>query len=287
MNDVKKHLYNGTLIWAILTLFALVSSCSKNSSKDSEPTPSPPEVPDDMVLVPAGEFMMGCSPDKDPVCKFVKTEKRHKVYLDAYMIDKHEVTFEEYQKCIDKGKCTPLATGGGMNFGWPGVDKFPVNGVTWYQAKKYCESIGKRLPTEAEWEKAARGTDERTFPWGNEEPTWDHAVMDKPNAGHLGCDTGNVMNVGSKPKGASPYGALDMAGNVWEWTADWYQDDYYSQSPEKNPQGPASGKLKTTRGGDFFSRNGFEVRSTSRFPYYPGNISPAIGFRCVKSVKKS
>ncbi len=239
----------------------------------------------EMVKVPAGEFQMGCSMKKDPICAYAYDEELHSVYLDEFEIDKYEVTFRRYQKCVDAGECIPPQVGGALNYGWPGVDLFPVNGVTWYQAKTFCEWEGKRLPTEAEWEKAARGTDLRTYPWGNKKPNFDLAVMDKPNAGQLGCGTGNTMNVGSKPKGASPYGALDMAGNLWEWTADWHDVTYYGRSPKKNPKGPKNGTHKTCRGGDFFSRHGYEVRTTSRFPYEPTDYSIAIGFRCVKSSK--
>ncbi|WP_062266874.1 formylglycine-generating enzyme family protein [Endozoicomonas arenosclerae] len=237
----------------------------------------------EMVDVPSGSFTMGCLNSNDDICYYAEDEKAHKVYLNAYKIDKYEVTFARYKKCLDAGKCSPLAVGGSMNFGRKGVDNFPINGVTWHQAKAFCEFEGKRLPTEAEWEKAARGTDGRKYPWGNQKPTCDLAVMDSQYAGNLGCGTGNVMDVGSKPKGASPYGAMDMAGNVWEWTADWHSNRYYHSSPENNPQGPSSGVYKTTRGSDFFARAYWELRSTSRFPYYPNNVSPAIGVRCAKS----
>ncbi|MGY0217641.1 formylglycine-generating enzyme family protein [Endozoicomonadaceae bacterium StTr2] len=239
-------------------------------------------IDDEMVSVPAGSFQMGCNLDYDPICYYAPDEKQHKVNLDAFEIDKYEVTFRRYQKCVDAGKCTPPAVGGALNYGWPGVELYPVNGVTWYQAKAFCEYEKKRLPTEAEWEKAARGTDQRTYPWGWEEPDCKRAVVDSPNAGALGCKTGNTMNVGSKPEGQSPYGAMDMAGNLWEWTADWHSESYYNQSPERNPKGPEQGHYKTARGGDFFSRQGYEVRTTSRFPYYPSNYSIAIGFRCAR-----
>jgi formylglycine-generating enzyme required for sulfatase activity len=240
---------------------------------------------DEMVRVPAGEFQMGCSHSNDPLCKYTKDEFLHAVFLDEFLIDKYEVTFEKYERAFKAGLVTEPANGGALNYGWPGVAKFPINGVTWKQAKKYCESIGKRLPTEAEWEKAARGTDLRMYPWGNEKPTPELAVMDKPNAGYLGCGTGNTLDVGSKPKGVSPYGAMDMAGNLWEWTADWYNKDYYKNSPKNNPKGPAKGTHKTCRGGDFFSRDGYELKTTGRFPYEPSDYSIAIGFRCAKSIK--
>ncbi len=269
---------------AVLFFSLFNQSCSK-SNADKEVKPTPVETPADMVRVPAGEFQMGCTDKNDSSCPFSPEEKLHTVYLDEFEIDKYEVSFEKFQKAVDAGKINKPASGGALNYGWEGVEKFPVNGVTWHQAKQYCESLGKRLPTEAEWEKAARGTDLRLYPWGNEKPSPDLAVMDKANAGYLGCGTGNTLNIGSKPKGASPYGAMDMAGNLWEWTADWYGVDYYDNSPKKNPQGPTSGSFKTTRGGDFFSRSGYELRTTGRFPYEPTDYSIAIGFRCAKSVK--
>lgn len=237
-----------------------------------------------MVTVPAGEFQMGCNADADIYCELFPDEFSHTVYLDAFKIDKYEVTYQRYQKCIDAGICEPPGIGGMFNYGWAGIELLPVNGIDWYKAKAFCEWEGKRLPTEAEWEKAARGTDERTYPWGFEEPTCDYAVMDTIYAGNLGCGTGNVMPVGSKPMGASPYGAMDMAGNVWEWTADWYDENYFYNSPTNNPQGPTTGSYKTTRGGDLFARSGLSLRTTVRFPYYPSNPSPAIGFRCAKSL---
>ena len=234
----------------------------------------------EMVEVPAGRFTMGCDPFKDPVCYYAPDEKLHQVKLDSFKIDKYEVTFRRYQQCVDAKVCSPPAIGGALNYGWQGIDRFPVNGVTWHQAKAFCAWEGRRLPTEAEWEKAARSTDSRIYPWGNKQPSCALAVMDRPGAGHLGCGTGNTQNVGSKPAGASSYGVLDMACNLWEWTADWHSESYFSSSPIDNPAGPSSGYYKVTRGGDFFSREGYELRSTSRFPYEPTDYSIAIGFRC-------
>jgi len=242
------------------------------------------EIGDDalMVEVPAASFKMGCDEWKDEVCYYVPEEHQHTVELDAFKIDKYEVTVRRYSQCIKAGKCEVPTVGGLMHYGNPESARFPINGVSWYQAKNFCEWEGKRLPTSAEWELAARGTDGRIYPWGNEKPDCSRAVMDRANAGYLGCGTGDTLNVGSKPKGASPYGAMDMAGNVWEWTSDWYDESYYFNSPKKNPKGPSSGILKITRGGDFLSRQGYELRASGRFPYYPSNPSPAIGFRCAK-----
>jgi formylglycine-generating enzyme required for sulfatase activity len=237
----------------------------------------------EMVQIPAGEFQMGCDPEVD-TC-FGPIEALHTVYLDAFEIDKYEVNYRRYQVCIDAGFCSAPGVGGMFNYGWPNIEMLPVNAVDWDQARTFCEFEGKRLPTEAEWEKAARGSnDTRMFPWGNEAPSCNYAVMDTELAGNLGCGTGNVMPIGSKPAGASPYGVMDMAGNVWEWTNDWFDENYYANSPTNNPQGPETGSYKVTKGGDFFSRQGYEVRISGKFQYYPTNPSPAIGFRCARSL---
>lgn len=236
----------------------------------------------EMITIPSASFQMGCDPNTDYICAYVPEEKQHLVAIDSFKIDKHEVTTAQYTQCVTAGVCSDPIIGGLMHYGNPEAKNFPINGVNWYQAKKYCQWQGARLPTSAEWELAARGTDNRTYPWGNSEPNCKVAVMDRENAGYLGCGTGDTLDVGSKPQGASPYGVMDMAGNVWEWTSDWYDTEYYYSSPKNNPKGPKHGELKITRGGDFMSRQGYELRTTGRFPYYPSNPSPAIGFRCAK-----
>lgn len=238
----------------------------------------------EMVFIQGDTFEMGCDSAIDPICSSVPAEHKHKVEISSFYMDKYEVTTARYRECVNAGNCTLPTMGGLMHYDDEGTENFPINGVNWNQAVAFCAAEGKRLPTSAEWEFAARGTDGRIYPWGNEEPTCDLAIKDKPNAGFLGCGTGNSKDVGSVPDGASPFGVMDMAGNVWEWTSDWFDEEYYFNSPEKDPQGPAIGELKITRGGDFLGRQGYEFRSTGRFPYYPTNPSPAIGFRCVKDV---
>lgn len=269
----------------LIVMFLITFSCIKLKKESSPPSHYRPPASINhqaMVFVPGGRFKMGCEQAKDSFCPSGNDEKLHEVIVDSFHIDKYEVTFKRYQKCIDAGNCGNLAEGGALNFGWPGVENYPVNGVTWLEAKKFCEWEGRRLPTEAEWERAARGDDERIYPWGNQAPSCDRTVMDKKGAGFLGCGTGTTMDVGSKPKGASPYGAHDMAGNLWEWVADWYDKDYYASSALNNPKGPSSGTHKVARGGDFFTRTGYEVRSSGRFFYEPSDYSIAIGFRCAK-----
>ena len=160
-----------------------------------------------MVSVPAGEFWMGCNEQADKRCNFDE-KPYHKVYLDAYYIDKYEVTQSEYNECVTTDKCPANRKKDGFT-----GDRQPVIGVSWEDADTYCKWAGKRLPTEAEWEKAARGTDGRVYPWGNS--------FDPTRANYAGA-LGKTSEVGSYPSGASPYGALNMAGNVWEWVADWY-----------------------------------------------------------------
>jgi len=221
-----------------------------------------------MVYVPAGEFTMGSDEgysDEQPV---------HSVYLDAFYSDKTEVTNAQYRKCVEAGACEEP--------GWPGcwddsdfnAPDQPVVCVTWYQAQDYCEWAGARLPTEAEWEKAARGTDGRTYPWGDE---WhdDYA--------NWCCEKeyGYAAPVGSFPAGASPYGALDMMGNVWEWVADWYWKNYYSQSPGRNPPGPDSGEKRVLHGGSWGNDPSF-VRSANRYGNAPDYRNNFVGFRCAR-----
>jgi formylglycine-generating enzyme required for sulfatase activity len=231
-----------------------------------------------MVCVPAGEFLMGSTEAEiaaaiaecsGPLCKkFSNEAPQHTVILDAYWIDQTEVTNAQYLACVSAGVC-----GWTRRYSDVAQDKpdLPVAGVTGENARTYAAWVGGRLPTEAEWEKAARGTDGRIYPWGNNPP-------DCSLANIADCQTGLVA-VGSYPAGASPYGALDMAGNVWEWVADWYAEDYYVSSPERNPQGPETGADGILRGGALGEV--WYARSACRSNFPPGNGNQAIGFRVV------
>ncbi len=251
------------------------------------PTPIPTPFKTTMVYVPAGEFPMG-STDTDSAAD--DDEKpQHKVYLDAFWIDRTEVSNAQFRNCVEDGDCQAPTT---CNWGDPTYsdeDKadHPVVCVNWYNAAAYCAWAGARLPTEAEWEKAARGTDGRIYPWG------DAFDGTKLNFCDLNCELdrkdSNVDDgyartapVGSYPAGASPYGALDMAGNVWEWVADRYGWDYYAHSPARNPQGPDAGSGRVVCGGSWSSNERY-VRAANRDDGGPSYADGLIGFRCARS----
>jgi formylglycine-generating enzyme required for sulfatase activity len=221
-----------------------------------------------MVLVPAGEFWMGCNEQKDADC-FSDEKPGHKVFLKAFYIDKYEATQADYDRCVAAGGCK-------VNQKWENLygASQPVVKVAWDDANSYCRWAGKKLPTEAQWEKAARGTDGRIYPWGNQSPTCDLAV-------YSGCTETGTLAVGSKPAGASPYGALDMAGNAWEWVADWYDENYYAHSPANDPAGPASGTYKVLRGGGWIDDAG-GTRASLRSMDFRGDLGISFGFRCAK-----
>ncbi len=260
----------------------------------------------ELVYVPAGEFLMGSiegvgEDDEHP---------QHTVYLDAYWIDKTEVNNSQFAQFVDdtgyettaeqegcgyindgeewscvEGADWQHVTGSGSDL--QELEDHPVVLVSWYDAEAYCEWADRRLPTEAEWEKAARGRDGQVYPWGDE--------FEGTRLNY--CDTncvfswkdensddryGVTASVGSYPTGASPYGALDMAGNVWEWVADWYDGDYYGSSPERNPSGPETGQYRVLRGGSWFDyQNG--VRSADRYHFTPGARHNGLGIRCALS----
>jgi len=225
------------------------------------------------MYVPTGTFTMGSEkyPDEQPI---------HAVMLDAFWIDKFEVTNAMYALCVKVGKCplpqSPKSSTRTAYFSNPQYDNHPVIYVTWENANTYCSWTGRRLPSEAEWEKAARGTDGRIYPWGNQ---FDGA---KVNSYDSNPRVGDTTEAGKYSSGASPYSALDMAGNIWEWVKDWYDGNYYRNSPAQNPTGPISGTYRVLRGGAW-SSNDYNIRASIRSGFDPSNAFDYIGFRCASS----
>jgi serine/threonine-protein kinase len=241
----------------------------------------------EVIYLEAGEFTMGLTPAQVEYllgicsdCKrsnFADSQPVHPVQLNAVWIYRTEITNGLYAKCVAAKVCQPPRSSASNTrqkyYGDSAYDNYPVLHVAWAAADQYCRWAGGRLPTEAEWEKAARGTDGRLFPWGNTAPNSQLANIDP--------FVGDTTEVGSYPQGASPYGVLDLAGNVWEWVADWYEPDYYGESPVVNPTGPTSVEkpLRAGRGGSWFWSAGF-ASAGFRDWWEPDKADDGVGFRC-------
>lgn len=242
-----------------------------------------------LVYVPPGEFLMGSADGDNDANDNEKPQ--HRVHLDAFWMDRTEVTNAQYRQCVEAKACqSPSNTRSVADSSYYGngqYDTYPVIYVSWYAAQEYCQWVGGRLPTEAEWEKAARGTDGQKYPWGNQ-----------PVAGHLldfcdrncpydwkdiSADDGyaGTAPVGNYPVGASPYGAWDMAGNVWEWVADRYSDRYYQSAPAQNPPGPDTGIYRVLKGGSWYG-NARNARAADRLWKDAGYVNYNVGFRCAR-----
>ncbi len=246
---------------------------------DKPQQPSP-----EMMKIPGGQFTMGCNLADDEECQFDERPE-HEVLLDEFLMDEHEVTVAEYRQCVDAAACTPPvveAIVGDCNWKRRQRDSHPVNCVDWFQARTYCEWAGKRLPTEAEWERAARGTEHRLYPWIGTAAHCFFAVM---NHSGVGCGKGRTWPVCSKAEGKSTEGLCDMAGNVSEWVADWYDANFYSNSSPANPWNSLPSAYKLRRGGSWY--DGAEVlRCAHRGRSEPSVRLVFVGFRCAKSVSK-
>jgi formylglycine-generating enzyme required for sulfatase activity len=250
------------------------------SASAPAPAPAPPPVPEpvapcaaNQISIPGGTFWMGSKDgddDENPV---------HKVTLSPYCIDKTEVTVAAYRECVKKGKCQPPDAQSLCTWGEHEMAQHPINCVDWKQAVAYCAWSGGRLPTEAEWEFAARGNDDRLYPWGKQRPNMFRLNM-------VGKDDGweYTAPVGSYSKGASPFGVLDMAGNVWEWTADVYGP--YPADPQHDPQSTRSdASPHVNRGGSWDDYDPYKVRAAKRSSGGLGNRSNNLGFRCARGAK--
>ena len=223
--------------------------------------------PERMVLIPAGEFWMG-SDDGLP-----DTRPMHRVHLSAYWFDKYEVTNREYRRCVEGGGCAPPKDR--SSYDDPARAEHPVINVTWSQARSYCHWRDKRLPTEAEWEKAARGTDGRLYPWGNS----DEVFRARARTVEQKTNKSGTEPVGSIDFAVSPYGVADLVLNVSEWVNDWYAEDFYRLSPARDPQGPVRGSFRVLRGGETTDRP-LELRASYRGWDDMTYWGPSLGFRC-------
>jgi formylglycine-generating enzyme required for sulfatase activity len=247
--------------------------------RDPRCGPSPTGKGGDMCDVPAGVFHMGCNSAVDSECQS-NENPYHDVTTGAYKIDKYEVTVSQYAACnaASPSTCTAPKTGSGYNWGVSGRENHPINGVDWNQSKAYCAWAGKRLPSEAEWEKAARGPDGLKYPWGNTGLDCDHAVMSVSP-----CSNSNTAQVGSKPLGVSPYGAMDMIGNVYEWVEDDYHGTY-NGAPTNGSAWVDSprGSDRVLHGGgwrDYYAYS-YYLRASYRYGFSPIYKDDIRGFRC-------
>ncbi len=275
---IKKAVMTGAGISAaFLFVFCFLWSARGEDNKKS-----------DMALIPAGKFSMGSDESEAKgafeLCKkylkdcswdwFKREMPKHEVHLNAYSIDKYEVTNAQYKQCVKAGKCKkPYDTTG---YDAQNKASHPVVYVDWSMAKSYCAWAGKRLPTEAEWEKAARGENENIWPWGNEFDCKKSCNSVSP------CKQSSTCAVGSYASDVFSYGVYDMAGNVWEWVQDFYDDNYYHHSPEKNPKGPASGKYHVVRGSSWRLTDPIGFRGGYRYANEPDSRFSDLGFRCAQ-----
>ena len=244
------------------TVFYTINGQSKNAiiGKDGAPA----------VLIPSGTFIIGNDEDSP----------RREIFVDAFYLDKYEVTVARYAAFSKASGNVKLPQE------WDTVDltiaaELPVVGVDWQDAQNYCQWSGRRLPTEAEWEKAARGNDERKFPWGNDAPSDERARFLKAYENPVYKD--GVAPVGSHPKGTSPFGIDDLSGNVWEWVADWFTESF-PRGDVRNPKGPNSGSARVLRGGGWYDPPE-RVTATKRMHAPPEHRDDSIGFRCARDAK--
>lgn len=238
-----------------------------------------------MCDVPAGPFCMGCNSAVDTECH-VSEKPYHQVTVLAFKIDRYDVTAAEYKSCVDAGACTVGSPYGTCNYGVSGEESHPIGCADWIQARTYCTWAGKRLPNESEWEKAARGTDGRKYPWGNDSLDCDHAVWCEDRTYPYftcGCGNGGTMPVGQKPKGASPYGVEDMIGNVWEWVVDADSRGSFNGAPIDGStwiDNPCGDGARVIRGGSWDEMMRGTLRASYRGCTPETYQGVSVGFRC-------
>lgn len=275
---MTSHL-SATRRWRIIAA-VVVTACAGAPYANAESPAASREIdPVRMVVIPAGEFLMGSAegkgrPDEWP---------QRSVYLDAFAIDQVEVTNDRYMAFVTATghRNPPNPYGTGPLTSIKGIEQLPVVQTTWYDATAYCGWVKKRLPTEAEWEKAARGADGRQFPWGDETPTSTRANFDRE-----WTDEKTLYPVGSLPEGDSPYGVKDMAGNAREWVSDWYDAEYYKHAPARNPQGPdKKGVVRSIRGGSWHSPLA-DITASARGRGGFALQTHGTGFRCARSLEQ-
>jgi len=281
---------------------ALVACASPSSHHTSTcaKTAAPADILGAMRTVPAGPFQMGCNAALDTACE-PNEFPQHAVTLAAFEMMLTPVTVSQYRVCVDACACDPpqetepWCKGSNAKYNqWlrAGHDAYPVNCVDFAQAEAFCAWADARLPSEAEWEKAARGGCEagsaadcakttRVYPWGNEPATCARAILDEGSG--WGCGEDRIWPVASRASNVSPHGLLDMAGNLWQWTADWYAPDAFVTSTTIDPKGPPDGVLRVIRGGTFLEKTA-HLRSGVRATGEPHTAYRALGFRCARSV---
>jgi len=282
MNSILKIVSLCWVRYFILTLYLLILNGCFSSIAPTK---------DEMVLIPDGVFTMGYNIDNKKEWGDTDEEPVHKVFLKSYYIDRYEVSASQFSNFLNQyqkqsslyfqlGLGVTIEKIGNLFRPRVGLENYPVNRVSWFGADAYCRWVNKRLPTEAEWEKASRGVDSRVFPWGDEFPT-NERVTFRRKFNLLGFNA--LEQIDSMPAGRSPYGIHHMAGNVWEWVNDWYGDIYYEVSAYANPKGPDSGTSKVLRGGNWYYK-AYYMRTTYRFNDKPDAFKNWQGFRCAKDL---
>ena len=261
-------------MWCLLIIALMLTGTPPAVAAAEEPMIE--KDPVEMVIIPAGPFIRGSAPGEGRLDE----QPRRKIYLNAFAIDKYEVSNAHYMKFLDETlHKAPLNVFAERPLNKEeGIANLPVVQVTWHDAVDYCFWAGKRLPTEAEWEKAARGTEGRLFPWGDQPPTPQRANYEKDWDGKK-----TFVEVTALPEGQSAFGLFNLSGNIREWVQDWYDAGYYSLAPEKNPKGPETGILKVIRGGSWRSFD-TDLRAASRGKGGFALKTHGIGFRCARDV---